>query len=59
MVLQSELRRVFNGYQLPELPFVNTGTQSQDTYKSLYKDWMHEQIAKDFSYEIEQFSYEF
>jgi hypothetical protein len=57
--LQNELARVFNGYQLPELPFVNTGTQSQDTYKELYKDWIHEQIARDFSYEIERFGYEF
>lgn len=57
--LQTQLSRVFEGYNLPELPVVNTGTQSQDTYKSLYEDWMHEQIAKDFAYEIEHFGYKF
>lgn len=57
--LQSNLNRIFKGYTIPELPFVNVGTQSQDTYKLLYVDWMHEQINKDFSYEIEKFNYKF
>lgn len=57
--LNTELDKIFKGCMLPEMPVTNVGTQSQETYKSLYTDWIHEQIYTDFSYEIKKFNYEF
>jgi len=57
--LRNYLNSIFSGYILPDLPVLNTGTHSKATYKTLYKDWMHDQILKDFAYEIKLFDYEF
>ncbi len=57
--LSYHLENIFQGYKLPEIPFENIGTVSQDTYKTLYVDWIHEQIFVDFKYEIDKFSYKF
>lgn len=57
--LSYHLENIFKGYTLPEIPYENVGTISQDTYKTLYVDWIHEQIFTDFEYEINHFGYKF
>lgn len=55
--LETHLTRIFKGYTLPPIPFVNVG--SNGNYKKLFNSDINKLIHRDFAWEIETFNYKF
>ena len=47
------------GYVVPKVQHTNIGPVTQDKYKNLYTDDIHDMIKEYFWYEIKEFNYSF
>ncbi len=57
--LQEYLNNIFRGYTIPKISHINVGPVTQDKYKNLYTDDIHDMIGEYFWYEIKEFNYSF
>ena len=57
--LQQYLNDIFRGYVVPKVQHTNIGPVTQDKYKNLYTDDIHDMIKEYFWYEIKEFNYSF
>lgn len=57
--LEVNLKEIFKGYKLPNMPHVNKGTVDNSMYRKLYTKEINKLVEKDFDFEITKFNYKF